>query len=69
MPNAKRTKHCSLPLLPEQIDALNRIAAETGSVALRGPKAGEPSWRALLYRIADGELIVIEQTQTRGDDK
>lgn len=46
----------SLKLTPVQWDALKRLAAETGSVAPTGPSAGQPSWRTLIKRIADGEI-------------
>lgn len=49
----------SIPLTRAQWGALNKIATETGSLAERGDNAGNPSWRTLLRRIADGELKVI----------
>lgn len=58
MTDAENTKRESIPLTPEQWAALERIAAETNSTADRGPTTGQPSWRALLRRIADGELTV-----------
>jgi len=48
----------SIPLTRMQWKALERIAAETGSIAERGDNAGNPSWRTLLRRMADGELTV-----------
>lgn len=48
----------SVPLTRAQWRALERIATETGSLAERGDNAGNPSWRTLLRRIADGELMV-----------
>ena len=60
MTDAENTKRESIPLTPEQWAALERIAAETNSTADRGPTTGRPSWRSLLRRIADGELIVTE---------
>jgi hypothetical protein len=50
----------SIPLTPAQWASLARVAAETNSYAERGPSTGEPNWRTLLRRIADGELIVTE---------
>lgn len=63
MTDAENTKRESIPLTPEQWAALERIAAETNSTADRGPTTGQPSWRALLRRIADGELIVTEKAE------
>jgi len=50
----------SIPLTPAQWAELDRIAEETNSTADRGPTTGKAGWRALLRRIADGELIVME---------
>jgi len=51
-------KRESIPLTRAQWRTLERIAAETGSTAERGDNAGNPSWRTLLRRIADGELVM-----------
>lgn len=48
----------SLPLAPDEWAALERIAAETQSLAERGSNAGIASWRTLIRRIANGELVV-----------
>jgi hypothetical protein len=50
----------SIPLSPLEWAILEEIAAATNSIAERGSNAGEPSWRALLRRIANGELKVLE---------
>lgn len=54
----------SLELTTTQWAKLQQIAAETESVATRGPAIGEPSWRVLVRRIANGELLV-SQEETR----
>lgn len=48
----------SLELTAAQWAALDRLAAQTGSVAPTGPAVGQANWRTLLKRIADGELEV-----------
>jgi hypothetical protein len=50
----------SLLLTPDQWAALDRLAAETGSVAPSGTRAGEPSWRSLVKRIANGEYKLVK---------
>lgn len=52
MPNEQR----SLILTDEQWQALERLAAHTGSLARAGSRTGEPSWRTLIAKLADGEL-------------
>lgn len=47
-------------LLLYQWIALDRIAHETKSICTRGTRRGNRSWRCLLRRIAEGELIVTE---------
>ena len=39
--------------------ALEELAQATNSLAKAGKHAGKPSWRALLRRIADGELLIL----------
>ena len=51
------SKRESIKLSTLQWIALARIAAVTGSVTTT-TSITRPSWRALLRRIADGELIV-----------
>ena len=41
--------------------ALERAAALVGAKNTRGTKAGKPSWRALVYAIADGTVNVIKK--------
>lgn len=50
----------SLPLTRAEWAALDQIAAETRSLATTSSRAGRPSWRTLLRRIAVGELVVRE---------
>ena len=38
--------------------ALEELAEETNSLAKTGRYTGQPSWRALFRRIAEGELVV-----------
>lgn len=49
----------SIKLLLYQWIALDQIAHSTGSKCLTGVRKGNRSWRSLLRRIAEGELIVI----------
>ena len=58
-------KQPSLPLTQERVDALNLIAQNLDAVASRGTNIGEPSWRALIRKIADGELIVYRPAQVK----
>lgn len=48
----------SLTLTPQQWQALEAIAASTESKATAGTTTGEPSWRALIRRIADKEITL-----------
>ena len=43
----------STELRASQWLALDELAELLGCVSERGPKAGQPSWRALLYRMAE----------------
>lgn len=53
----------STTLAPEDWERLDNLAALTDSTATTGTSAGQPSWRALLRRIARNEKITnfIEQ--------
>ncbi len=42
---------------PENMAALDRVAAECGITSERGPAAGQPSGRALVRAIAEGRVI------------
>ena len=44
----------SIKLSEDRKAALEAVAEEVGAVNRRGTEAGKPSWRALLYAIADG---------------
>ena len=46
----------SIQLSDERRAALEKIAARLSVKSQRGPTAGEPSWRALVYAIADGTV-------------
>ena len=48
----------------ERRAALEKIAKRLRVKSQRGPRAGEPSWRALVYAIADGAV-----TLTKGKKK
>lgn len=39
--------------------SLDRLAIETNSTATRGSRHGKPSWRALIRRLAEGELALV----------
>jgi hypothetical protein len=46
----------SLKLSEERRAALETVAALCGAINKRGTEAGKPSWRALVYAIADGAV-------------
>lgn len=46
----------SLKLSDERRAALETVAARCGVANQRGTEAGKPSWRALVYAIADGTV-------------
>jgi hypothetical protein len=46
----------SLELTPANWHQLTIIAATCGALSERGPTAGEPSWRALVRMIAQGDI-------------
>ena len=46
----------SIRLSDERRAALEGVAALCGVVNQRGTEAGKPSWRALIYAIADGSV-------------
>lgn len=48
----------SLKLSPTEWAELERLAAETNSLAERGSRKGEPAWRNLIKRIARGDLVI-----------
>ena len=58
-------KRESLELTDERRAALDDIAARLNCKAQRGPAAGEPSWRALIYAIADGAVKVTAKAKAR----
>lgn len=59
----------SLKLTVEQWQILDNLAEQTNSTATTGTTAGEPSWRALIRRIADKEVIVDELEPAPADTK
>ena len=46
----------SVRMSDERRAALEGVAAACGVVNQRGTEAGKPSWRALVYAIADGAI-------------
>ena len=58
----------SIKLAPEMWQRLDGIAAELNAVARRGQTAGQPGWRALIYEIASGNLIVQRKEQNHAED-
>jgi len=48
----------SIPLPPELWQRLDELAVETSSLARRGVNFGKPSWRTMIRRIAEGEIIL-----------
>ena len=55
----------SVKLTDERRAALEGVAASCGVVNQRGTEAGKPSWRALLYAIADGSIVCRPATKKR----
>ena len=49
----------SFTLTDGQFAALEKLAVDTKSTCVKGVRIGEPSWRALLRRVATGELLVV----------
>lgn len=58
MSTTQQQKRQSLNLSDENWEALDRLAAETKSLAIVGATQGRPSWRALMRRLATGELTI-----------
>jgi hypothetical protein len=48
----------SLLLTPQEWQALETLAAKHDACPPSGVTAGQPSWRTLIKRIADGELML-----------
>ena len=48
--------------------ALEKLAESTDSLSQAGPAAGSPSWRALIRRIAEGDLEVSPGPTVNNDD-
>jgi len=46
----------SIRIIEERRAALERVAARVGAKNTRGTEAGKPSWRAVVYAIADGNV-------------
>lgn len=51
----------NLSMTPEQWRALEEAAVQTNSRSTRGPDAYQPSWRTLIKRIADGDIVMAEK--------
>jgi hypothetical protein len=60
-PPPQPTERRSLVLTEAQWAAIERIAAATRSLATTGTHTGRAAWRALVRRIADGDVIVNEK--------
>ena len=60
-PSAQRREN--IKLLVRDWIALDAIATKTKSWNLVGTRKGWPSWRCLLRRIAQGELVVISKAE------
>jgi hypothetical protein len=58
-------KRESLELTSERREELDKLAARLKCNAQRGPAAGKPSWRALIYAIADGALKVTPKAKAK----
>lgn len=55
----------SIRLSDERRAALEGVAASCGVVNQRGTEAGKPSWRALIYAIADASIACRNATKKR----
>jgi hypothetical protein len=53
----------SLELTADQWRRLEALARQFQATAPTGPNAGEPSWRTLIKRIAEGQIHLSEQQQ------
>jgi hypothetical protein len=60
-PHPQPTERRSLVLTATQWAAIERIAAATRSLATTGTHTGRAAWRALVRRIADGDVIVSQK--------
>lgn len=67
-PNSQLVRE-SHALLPADWLRLNQIATDLGAIATSGVLAGHPSWRALLRKIAQGQLVVISKADAELLDK
>ena len=61
-----KTEMRCIGLSAEAWIALEELAEATESIARTGRNVGKPSWRALIRRIADGELQIVQPEQTAG---
>jgi hypothetical protein len=61
----RQMKTESIKLSPERRQSLERVAASVDARNTRGTEAGKPSWRALLYAIADGQVTVTRNSQAK----
>ena len=59
MPSLYEQRNMHFP--PHIWAALERLAAQTNSIARRGPMVNQPSWRVMLERIALGEILLSER--------
>ncbi|HFQ94498.1 MAG TPA: hypothetical protein ENK32_10840 [Anaerolineae bacterium] len=55
-----KTEMRCIGLSAEAWIALEELAEATESIARTGRNVGKPSWRALIRRIADGELQILQ---------
>ncbi len=61
-----KTEMRCIGLSAEAWIALEELAEATDSIARTGRNVGKPSWRALIRRIADGELqVVLPEPETK----
>lgn len=60
-PNSQLIRE-SHALLPADWTHLDQIATDLDALNTSGRLAGHPSWRALLRKIAQGQLVVISKT-------
>ena len=58
----------SLHLTPEQWGVLEQLAADLGSLAPAGPRAGLPSWRTMVKDVSDGKLRIVA-VKEKDDEK
>jgi hypothetical protein len=56
--NKTKLPRRSLELTPKQWQALDELARIFGALSAAGPKAKSPSWRVLIQKIANKQIVL-----------